>query len=138
MEMPNTVAGVVRRVQSQVAFLSSADQVALEILEILRSTRRILGETQRTLGKMEKTMDRLSAAATQAEERVEAFGMSPERLARLEEAVFNIERATSGVEVALAAMPKSVRNRMAKAADEAAEFVEGVTDLPDRPRRTVQ
>ncbi len=63
--------------------------------------------------------------------------MSPERLARMEEAVFNIERATSGVEVALAALPRAVRNRMARAAETSLEDVQGVEEstLPGRPAR---
>jgi hypothetical protein len=99
------VGGVVRNARERVAFFLSADRTAAELLEILRDTHRILR-------KLEGVVDRLDGAARDWEKRLRDLSVSPQRLDRIESAVLNIERATLGVEGAMNALPKILRQRI--------------------------
>lgn len=102
---PSNPADVVREVQERMSTLLNADRHVTEVLEILRDTHRILR-------KLEDVVDRFADTAESWERRLAGLEVSPERLDRLETAVFNIERATLGVEGAMNALPKSVLERI--------------------------
>ena len=46
------------------------------------------------------------------DDRIASFELSPERLLRMEQALFNIERGMMGVEASFGALPRAVRTRI--------------------------
>ena len=76
-----------------------------ELLDMLRDTHRILL-------RFEETMDRLDKLAQSWDEKISSVDMSPERFARLEQALFNIERGMTGVEASVGALPRALRSRI--------------------------
>lgn len=106
--MPSIDIGdLVKGAQERVSFLLSADRTVQELVDILRDTHRIMA-------KLESAFDRLEARATEIEDRVGDPAMYAKRFDRLEEAVLNIERATLSVEAAIGALPKGLRDRIAR------------------------
>jgi hypothetical protein len=102
------VGGIVGGIQENVSSLIDAAKSAPELLDILRDTHRVLL-------KMEKMMDRLDATAQDLEKKFSSVDVSPARIERLERAIFNIERATAGVEATMGALPRVLRSRIDKA-----------------------
>ena len=101
------VGGIVGGIQGNVSSLIDAAKSAPELLDILRDTHRVLL-------KMEKMMDRLDATAQDLEKKFANVEISPVRIERLERAIFNIERATAGVEATMGALPRVLRSRIDK------------------------
>ena len=101
------VGGIVGGIQDNVSSLIDAAKSAPELLDILRDTHRVLL-------KMEKMMDRLDATAQELEKKFSSVDVSPARIERLERAIFNIERATAGVEATMGALPRVLRSRIDK------------------------
>ncbi|MGH2795382.1 MAG: hypothetical protein ACRDKG_13885, partial [Actinomycetota bacterium] len=66
----------------------------------------------RVLLKIETMVDRLDGTVQEWEGKLSKIEISPERLVRLEKAVFNIERATMGVEATMGALPRVLRTRI--------------------------
>jgi hypothetical protein len=101
------IGEMVKGIQQRFAAVTGIDWTAGEVVELLRDTHRILG-------KLEALVDRADVEARKWEEKLAGFEVSPERLARLERAVFNIERATLGVEASMGALPRVLRSRIAR------------------------
>jgi DNA repair ATPase RecN len=99
------VGEIVGGIQQNVSTLFDAARSAPQLLDILRDTHRVML-------KMEKMMDRLDAAAQDLERKFSTIDLSPSRIERLEKAIFNIERATSGVEATMGALPRVLRTRI--------------------------
>jgi DNA repair ATPase RecN len=99
------VGEIVGGIQQNVSTLFDAARSAPQLLDILRDTHRVML-------KMEKMMDRLDSAAQDMEKKLSTIDLSPERIERLERAIFNIERATSGVEATMGALPRVLRTRI--------------------------
>ncbi len=99
------VGGFVSGVQENISSLVDAAKRAPELLDILRDTHRVLL-------KMEAVIDRLEKPLTELEEKMSSVNISPERIDRLEKAIFNIERATAGVEATMGALPRVFRTRI--------------------------
>ncbi len=96
---------IARNVQERLSFVTTPDKLARELIDILRDTHRILR-------KLEAIVDRVDDASREWEERLRRLDLSPDRLQRLERAVFNIERATLGVEASMGALPRALRTRI--------------------------
>jgi len=92
-------------IQQNISTLIDAARSAPELLDILRDTHRVLL-------KMERMMDRLDATAREWEAKLSGVDLSPARIERLERAIFNIERATAGVEATMGALPRVFRSRI--------------------------
>jgi len=99
------VGEIVGGIQQNVSTLFDAARSAPQLLDILRDTHRVML-------KMEKMMDRLDSAAQDLERKFSTIDLSPARIERLEKAIFNIERATSGVEATMGALPRVLRTRI--------------------------
>jgi t-SNARE complex subunit (syntaxin) len=104
-KLPIDPGGVVRGAKDRVSAMLSADKTANELVDLLRDMHRIMS-------KLETMVDRVDATATRWEERFGDSKIDVARLERLEQAVLNIERATSGVEAAMHALPKVLRQRI--------------------------
>ena len=96
---------IVARIQQQIANVTGNAKTAGDLLEILRDAHRVLL-------KIETMVDRLDSTVQEWESKLSKIEVSPERLARLEKAVFNIERATMGVEATMGALPRVLRTRI--------------------------
>ena len=103
--MKNPVSELVEGVQQSFSILARPDKIIAELLDIMRDTHRILL-------KLEPVVDRMDKVARQLEDRLLDFDSSPERFTRFERAIFNIERATLGVEASLGALPRALRLRI--------------------------
>ena len=101
------VGEIVGGLQQNVSSLFDAARSAPQLLDILRDTHRVLL-------KMEKMMDRIDATAREWEQKLSNVDVSPARIERLERAIFNIERATAGVEATMGALPRVLRSRIEK------------------------
>ena len=99
------VTEIVGGIQQNVSTLFDAARSAPQLLDILRDTHRVML-------KMEKMMDRLDATAQEWEQKLSKVDLSPARIERLERAIFNIERATAGVEATMGALPRVLRTRI--------------------------
>ncbi len=99
------IADVVGRIQQGVEAVSGSAKKATERLDILRDAHRVLL-------KIEAMVDRLDGTVQEWEGKLSKIEVTPERLARLEKAVFNIERATMGVEATMGALPRVLRSRI--------------------------
>lgn len=96
----------IRDLQGRIQFLLNADRQIAEVVEVLKDTHRILA-------KLESVVDRMDETARDAQGKLGDFDVG--RIERIEEAVFNIERATLSVEGAIAALPKRWVRRIEKA-----------------------
>jgi DNA repair ATPase RecN len=99
------ISDIVGRIQQQVASVTGNAKTATELLDILRDAHRVLL-------KIEAMVDRIDETAQKWESKLSNIEVSPERLARLEKAVFNIERATMGVEATMGSLPRALRTRI--------------------------
>jgi hypothetical protein len=99
------IGDIVGRIQQQVASVTGNAKTATELLDILRDAHRVLL-------KIEAMVDRIDETAQKWETKLSNIEVSPERLARLEKAVFNIERATMGVEATMGSLPRVLRTRI--------------------------
>jgi hypothetical protein len=99
------VTDIVGGIQQNVSSLFDAARSAPQLLDILRDTHRVML-------KMEKMMDRLDETAQEWEQKLSKVDLSPARIERLERAIFNIERATAGVEATMGALPRVLRTRI--------------------------
>lgn len=99
------VTEIVGGIQQNVTSLVDAARSAPQLLDLLRDTHRVLL-------KLEKMMDRLDDTAQDLEKKLSHIDLSPARIERLERAIFNIERATAGVEATMGALPRVLRTRI--------------------------
>jgi len=99
------IGDIVRGVQQRLSVLGAPERLVSELLDMLRDTHRILL-------RFEETMDRLDKLAQGWDEKISSVDMSPERFARLEQALFNIERGMTGVEASVGALPRALRTRI--------------------------
>lgn len=97
----DVVGGVSRSINSVV----DAARAYPELMEIARDAGRVLK-------KIEALVDRLDKPLRELEEKLSGIDLSKERIERLEKAVFNIERATAGVEATMGALPRVFRTRI--------------------------
>ena len=101
------IGDIVGKIQNQIASVTGNAKTAGDLLEILRDAHRVLL-------KIEAMVDRLDGTVQEWEAKLSKIEVSPERLARLEKAVFNIERATMGVEATMGSLPRALRTRIEK------------------------
>jgi hypothetical protein len=101
------IGDIVRGVQQRLSVLGAPERLVSELLDMLRDTHRILL-------RFEETMDRLDKLAQGWDEKISSVDISPERFARLEQALFNIERGMTGVEASVGALPRALRSRIDK------------------------
>jgi hypothetical protein len=99
------VGDMVKGIQQRIPFLGAPERIISELVDMLRDAHRIML-------KLEETMDRIDKMATTWDDRVAAFELSPERLERIEQALFNIERGMMGVEASMSALPRALRTRI--------------------------
>jgi hypothetical protein len=99
------IGDIVRGVQQRLSVLGAPERLVSELLDMLRDTHRILL-------RFEETMDRLDKLAQGWDEKISSVDISPERLERLEQALFNIERGMTGVEASVGALPRALRTRI--------------------------
>ena len=92
-------------IQKNVTSLLDAARSYPELVELARDASRVLH-------KLETVIDRLDKPLRDIEEKLSGIDISAERIARLERAVFNIERATAGVEATMGALPRVLRSRL--------------------------
>jgi hypothetical protein len=119
------IGDIVGRIQQGVQNVTGNAKTATDLLEILRDAHRVLL-------KIEAMVDRIDETAQEWEKKLSNIEVSPERLARLEKAVFNIERATMGVEATMGSLPRVLRTRIEKRRQPAAgETLPGAGPLPD-------
>ena len=99
------IGDIVKGVQQRLSVLGAPERLVNELLDMLRDTHRILL-------RFEDTMDRLDKIAQAWDDKLSSVDISPERLARLEQALFNIERGMTGVEASVGALPRALRTRI--------------------------
>jgi t-SNARE complex subunit (syntaxin) len=104
-KLPIDPAGIVRGTKDRVSAMLSADKTANELVELMRDMHRIMT-------KLETMVDRVDDTAGRWEHRLGDSKIDMARFERLEQAVLNIERATGGVEAAMHALPKVLRQRI--------------------------
>lgn len=107
LNVNEVVGDVVGGIQRNVSSIVDAARVYPELLQIARDAGRVLR-------KIEAIVDRLDKPLKDLEEKLTGIEISAERIARLERAVFNIERATAGVEATMGALPRVLRSRLEK------------------------
>ena len=95
--------------QQRAEFMLNADKHLAEVVRLLKNTND-------TLERLNNVVDRFMKMADDVEKRVGPIANVFLRLDRLEEAALNIERATIGVENAMLALPRAVRDRIQKRA----------------------
>ena len=99
------VGDMVKGIQHRIPFLNAPERIISELVDMLRDAHRIML-------KLEETMDRIDKMATTWDDRIAAFQLSPDRLDRIEQALFNIERGMMGVEASFGALPRALRTRI--------------------------
>jgi hypothetical protein len=99
------VGDMVKGIQQRIPFLGAPERIISELLDMLRDAHRIML-------RLEETMDRFDKMAQSWDDRIASFEVSPERLARMEQALFNIERGMMGVEASFGALPRALRTRI--------------------------
>jgi len=105
IDVTEIVSDVVGGIQKNVSSLLDAARAYPELMDLARDAGRILH-------KAEAMLDRLDKPLKLIEEKLDSLDISAERLNRLERAVFNIERATGGVEASMGALPRVLRTRI--------------------------
>lgn len=95
--------------QQRAEFLLNADKHLAEVVRLLKNTND-------TLERLNTVVDRFMAIADDVEKRVGPIANVFTRFDRLEQAALNIERATMGVEDAMLALPRALRDRITKRA----------------------
>lgn len=104
-KLPIDPLGVAKGAKDRVSAMLSADKTANELVELMRDMHRIMA-------KLETMVDRVDETARKWEERLGDNKIDMARFERLEQAVLNIERATGGVEAAMNALPRVLRQRI--------------------------
>ena len=99
------VGDMVKGIQQRIPFLGAPERIISELVDMIRDAHRIML-------KLEETMDRIDKMATTWDDRIAAFQLSPDRLDRIEQALFNIERGMIGVEASMSALPRALRLRI--------------------------
>lgn len=99
------VGEMVKGIQQRIPFLGAPERLISELVDMLRDAHRIML-------RLEETMDRFDKMAQSWDDRIASFELSPERLGRIEQALFNIERGMLGVEASMSALPRAVRSRI--------------------------
>src|ERR1700758_2183814 len=94
------VGDMVKGIQQRIPFLNAPERIISELVDMLRDAHRIML-------KLEDTMDRFDKLVTTYDDRIAEFDLSPERLARIEQALFNIERGMMGVEASVGAWSRA-------------------------------
>lgn len=122
LDVTGMVSDVVGQVQKNVNTLLDAARSYPELMDLARDAGRVLR-------KAEAMLDRLDKPLKMLEERLDTLDLSAERINRLEKAVFNIERATSGVEATMGALPRVFRSRIEKLRPQTAGGIQ-----PEYPR----
>jgi hypothetical protein len=102
-------AKALKDLQERAEFLMNADKHLAEVVRLLKNTND-------TLERLNQVVDRFMTMADDVEKRVGPIANVFFRLDRLEQAAFNIERATLGVEAAMTALPRALRDRITRAA----------------------
>ena len=97
-----------RSVLGAVLLHNDAFNLAAEVVD----SNDFYRDAHRIMLKLEETMDRIDKMATTWDDRVATFELSPERLDRIEQALFNIERGMMGVEASMSALPRALRTRI--------------------------
>jgi signal transduction histidine kinase len=113
IDVTEMVGDVVAGIQKNMTSLLDAARAYPELMDLARDAGRILK-------KAEAMLDRLDKPVKLLEEKLDALDISAERLNRLERAVFNIERATGGVEASMSALPRVLRSRIDRLRPQAA------------------
>ena len=116
------VGDMVKGIQQRIPFLGAPERIISELVDMLRDAHRIML-------RLEETMDRLDKMAMTWDDRIAAFQLSPERLDRIEQALFNIERGMTSVEASFGALPRALRTRIDRGRKPTANQV-----LPPPPR----
>lgn len=99
------VGEMVKGIQQRIPFLGAPERVISELVDMLRDAHRIML-------RLEDTMERFDKMAQSWDERISSFELTPERLGRIEQALFNIERGMMGVEASMSALPRALRTRI--------------------------
>ena len=99
------IGDIVKGIQERLSVLGAPERLVNELLDVLRDTHRILLRS-------EESMNRLDKIAQSWDEKLSSVDLSPERFARLEQALFNIERGMTGVEASVGALPRALRTRI--------------------------
>ena len=99
------VGDMVKGIQQRIPFLGAPERIISELVDMIRDAHRIML-------KLEETMDRFDKMAMTWDDRIAAFQLSPDRLDRIEQALFNIERGMIGVEASMSALPRALRLRI--------------------------
>ena len=119
------IGDIVGRIQQGVQSVTGNAKTATDMLDILRDAHRVLL-------KIEAMVDRLDDTVREYEGKLKGIEISPERIQRLEKAIFNIERATMGVEATRGSLPRALRTRIEKRRQPAAgDTLPGAGPLPD-------
>lgn len=105
INVAEVVGDVANGIQRNVTTLLDAARSYPELMELARDAGRIMR-------KAEALLDRLDGPLRQLEDTLSKIEISADRLNRLERAVFNIERATGGVEASMSALPRVLRSRI--------------------------
>ena len=103
------IGDIVKGIQERLSVLGAPERLVNELLDVLRDTHRILL-------RFEESMNRLDKIAQSWDEKLSSVDLSPERFARLEQALFNIERGMTGVEASVGALPRALRTRRGRRA----------------------
>jgi len=96
---------IMKDLQERADFVLNADKHLAEIVRLLKNTND-------TLENVNKLMARLIGMLDEIERRAGPMTSMLGRMDRLEQAAFNIERATLGVESAMLALPRALRARI--------------------------
>ncbi|MGZ4119433.1 MAG: hypothetical protein ACXVQY_03475 [Actinomycetota bacterium] len=115
------VGEMMKGMQRRIPLLAVPERIIGELLDMVRDSHRIML-------KIEEVTARLDKLAQTWDERLSSMDVSPERVDRIEKALFNIERATLGVEASLSALPRAVRMRIDRSRKP------GAGDTPPAPR----
>lgn len=92
-------------VQERADFVLNADKHLAEIVRLLKNTNDTLENVNKVVGRLVGMLDEI-------EKRTGPITNVLGRMDRLEQAAFNIERATLGVESAMLALPRALRSRI--------------------------
>jgi len=99
------IGEMVKGVQERLSVITHPDRIVNELLDLFRDTHRIML-------KVVGVMDRIDETAQRWDKKLDDIEISQDRIDRIEQALFNIERATLRVEASLGALPKALRSRI--------------------------
>jgi len=99
------VGDIVKGVQQRLSILTAPERLVNEVLDMLRDAHRVML-------RLEDSMDRLDKMVQTWDERLSNVDLTPERFARIEQALFNIERGMASVEASVGVLPRALRTRI--------------------------